>query len=298
MAAAKPAKFDGSNQPPKIIVKKIYIEGGGGHHGGAWKVAYADFVTAMMAFFLLMWLLGATTEKQRKGLADYFAPTLIDKKQGSTGSDKGLFGGESLLDRDNLPHRAAQTGTRSITMPTVGAGGIKEGSGDKGTLKSARMRAEDRAAFEQLKAKLAARIANDPAFKAIRSQVRFTPTDEGLQIDLVDRADYSMFAMGTTMLVPDAARLISEIGRSISGTPNQVTVRGHTDNVPYGDPKLMNNWMLSTGRAEATRRRLAGSGVVEPRFQRIEGVADRVPYVKDAPADPRNRRVSITLLYR
>ena len=112
MAARAP---HGSNQPPRIIVKKIYIEGHGGHHGGAWKLAYADFVTAMMAFFLLMWLLGATNEKQRKALADYFAPTLVDLKQNSAGSN-GLFGGASLLDVDNYPHKAAQTGTRSLTV--------------------------------------------------------------------------------------------------------------------------------------------------------------------------------------
>jgi chemotaxis protein MotB len=245
-----------------------------------------------------MWLLGATTEKQRKGLADYFAPTLIEKKQGSTGSDTGLFGGESLLDKDNYPHRAAQTGTRSMTIPVGATGGNKEGSGDKGSLRSERTLAQDKAAFERLKAKLARELATDPAFKSIKSQVRFTPTDEGLQIDLVDRADYSMFASGTTVLVPEAAALITEIGKQISTAPNQVTVRGHTDSVPYGDPKLMNNWMLSTGRAEATRRRLNAAGVSEPRFERIEGVADRVPYVKDSPTDPRNRRVSITLLYR
>ena len=295
--AAKAAKFDGSNQPPKIIVKKVYIEGHGGHHGGAWKVAYADFVTAMMAFFLLMWLLGATTEKQRKGLADYFAPTLVELKQNSAGSD-GLFGGESLMDKDNYPHKATQTGTRSMTIPVGAEGGDKEGSGDKGTLKAQRTRAEDKKTFEQLKKRIDARLATDPRLKAIRNQVRFTLTKDGLQIDLVDRADFSMFASGTTVLVPEAAALIAEVGRSVAKMPNQVTVRGHTDAVPYGDPRLMNNWMLSTGRAEATRRRLSATGVGEPRFERIEGVADRVPFVADAPTDPRNRRVSITLLYR
>jgi chemotaxis protein MotB len=119
MAARAP---HGSNQPPKIIYKKIYIEGHGGHHGGAWKVAYADFVTAMMAFFLLMWLLGATNEKQRKALADYFAPTLVQMKQNSAGSN-GMFGGSSITDKDNYPHKASQTGTRSMTIPVESLGG-------------------------------------------------------------------------------------------------------------------------------------------------------------------------------
>ena len=106
----------GSNQPPPIIIKKVYEAPHGGHHGGAWKVAYADFVTAMMAFFLLMWLLGATTEKQRKALADYFSPTLVTSKQDSAGSDK-LFGGDSIVSADKYPHKAQQTGSRAMTIP-------------------------------------------------------------------------------------------------------------------------------------------------------------------------------------
>ncbi|MCP4026370.1 MAG: flagellar motor protein, partial [Sphingomonas sp.] len=124
----------GTNLPPKIIYKKVYIEGHGGHHGGAWKVAYADFVTAMMAFFLLMWLLGATNEKQRKALADYFSPTLVRMKEHSAGSN-GIFGGDSMTSKDNYAHRASQTGTRSMTIPVEAIGGDQVGTGQKGTLK-------------------------------------------------------------------------------------------------------------------------------------------------------------------
>jgi chemotaxis protein MotB len=120
---AKPPK--GKEPPKPIIVKKITVVAGG-HHGGAWKVAYADFVTAMMAFFLLMWLLGATTEKQRKGIADYFTPTLVKTRKGSAGSN-GLLGGSSLTDVDNYPHRGGQTGTRSMTIPRDATGGPKDG---------------------------------------------------------------------------------------------------------------------------------------------------------------------------
>src|SRR5690606_11029030 len=132
-----------AKQPPKIIVKKVFVEGGGGHHGGAWKVAYADFVTAMMAFFLLMWLLGATTEKQRKAVADYFSPTLIEMKQNSAGSN-GLLGGEALQGRDNYPTMAKQTGTRSMTIPAGATGGDRVGTGDVGSLKNKEMDAVDR----------------------------------------------------------------------------------------------------------------------------------------------------------
>jgi chemotaxis protein MotB len=289
----------GSNEPPKIvIVKKIIVDGHGGHHGGAWKVAYADFVTAMMAFFLLLWLLGATTEKQRKSLADYFAPTLVEFKQNSAGSN-GLFGGSSIIDKDNYPHKAAQTGTRSLTIPAGASGGKDVGTGQKGSLKSREaMQAEDRKSFARMRQQLAQAIAKSPAMQRLAAQVRFVPTSDGMRIDLVDNANYSMFALGTTVLEPAASELIGLIARTIRDASNPVMIRGHTDSLPYGDPRAMNNWILSSGRAEATRRRLLLGGVPESRFERIEGVADREPMVVNDPADPRNRRVAITLLYR
>ncbi len=292
----KKAPPPGSNQPPIIIVKKVVADGHGGHHGGAWKVAYADFVTAMMAFFLLMWLLGATTEKQRKALADYFAPTLIELKQNSAGSD-GLFGGQSLIDVDNYPHKAQQTGTKALTVPMGATGGENVGAGPNGALRSASdARQIDTRNFNRIRSEIDRQIQGDAGLSRLRSQVRFVQTKEGLRIDLVDEADFSMFALGTTALVPEASKLVGQIAKSIAPLANRVTVRGHTDSVPYGDPTRMNNWMLSTGRAEATRRRLEQGGVPESRYERIEGVADREPFVAD-PFDPRNRRISITVLY-
>ncbi|PXA95929.1 flagellar motor protein [Nostoc sp. 3335mG] len=289
----------GNNQPPPvIIVKKIIAEGHGGHHGGAWKVAYADFVTAMMAFFLLMWLLGATTEKQRKGLADYFAPTLVEVKAGAAGST-GLFGGESIVDKDNYPHRAAQTGTRSLTIPVDATGGAQVGAGEKGRLKNKSDMAEsDRRAFEKIKRELQQKLAASAQLRKLSRNVRFVPTHDGVRIDLVDNADYSMFAMGTTTLAPEASQLMGLIAQSVKDLPNTIMIRGHTDAAAYGRPQTMNNWMLSSSRAEATRRRLAMSGVGERRFERIEGVADREPMIAKDPYDPRNRRVAITLLYQ
>ncbi len=283
----------GSNQPPKIIiVKKIIVDGHGGHHGGAWKVAYADFVTAMMAFFLLLWILGATTEKQRKSIADYFTPTLVELKQNSAGSN-GMFGGSSITDKDNYPHKAQQTGTRSLTIPVGVAGGLKTGTGDKGALKS-----QDQAKFMQMKRRLEAEIASNPRLAKLGKHVRFILTRDGMRIELVDDADYSMFALGTTALVPEASDLVALVAQAIRETANPIMIRGHTDSVPFGDPRAMNNWMLSSGRAEATRRRLALGGVTERRFERIEGVADREPMIAQAPSDARNRRVAITLLFR
>ena len=286
-----------AKQPPKIIVKKIYVEGGGGHHGGAWKVAYADFVTAMMAFFLLMWLLGATNEKQRKALADYFAPTLIEFKQNSAGSN-GLFGGDAIQGRDNYPTNAKQTGTRSMTIPAGAAGGDRVGTGEKGSLKNKEaMDAADRKSFAKMKSEIERKMKAS-GLTRLGKQVRFVPTREGMRIDLMDDADYSMFALGTTSFVPDAAELVKLVAQSIADSENPLMIRGHTDSLRYGDPTNMNNWMLSSARSEETRRRLVAAGVPETRFERIEGVADREPLIADNPADPRNRRVAITLLYR
>ena len=283
-------KARGRNEPePRpIIVKKIIAEAHGGHHGGAWKVAYADFVTAMMAFFLLLWILGATTEKQRKGIADYFAPTLVELRQKSAGSN-GPFGGDSIIAKDNYPHKAQQTGTKGITIPKDQTGGAKEGAST--------LRTRDRAAFKALKAQLEARMKSDPKLKALQKNVRFTETREGLRIDLVDEADFSMFSLGTDGLLPDARKLMGEIASVIDGVSNNVIVRGHTDALPYASGRTTNNWMLSTARAEATRRALHDQGVPVDRFARIEGVADREPYVPDNVYDPRNRRMSITLAW-
>ena len=137
-----------------------------------------------------------------------------------------------------------------------------------------------------------------PQLKKLAQQVRFIPTDDGLRIDLVDNADYSMFATGTTNLTPAASDLIGTIAKTVADVPNTIMIRGHTDSVPYGDPRAMNNWLLSSSRAESTRRRLAAGGLPESRFERIEGVADREPMIAGNPSDPRNRRVAITLLYR
>ncbi|WP_336866618.1 flagellar motor protein MotB [Sphingomonas sanguinis] len=284
----------GKNEPPKIvIVKKIIADGHGGHHGGAWKVAYADFVTAMMAFFLLLWLLGATTEKQRKGIADYFAPTLLDTRSMGVGGG-ALNGGPGAGDK-----ASGASGIVQLIVPKMTPdGGEKAGTGDKGSLRNPNSVAVDRKKFAELQKALEKKMNMTPELKRLAKHIRFIPTQDGLRIDLVDNADYSMFASGTTQLEPEASALIGTIAQSIAGLPNTIMIRGHTDSLGYGDPRAMNNWMLSSSRAESTRRRLAAGGIPEARFERIEGVADREPIITDNPSDPRNRRVAITLLYR
>ena len=276
-------------EPQPIIVKKVIAADHGAHHGGAWKIAYADFVTAMMAFFLLLWLLGATDEEQRKGLADYFTPTLIEYRQNSAGSD-GILGGDSIIAAENYPHRAAQTGSRAIVVPRDVTGGERDGEQQQ--------RAEDLERFERLRRELTRRIDGTPDLRRLREHVRFTQSDEGLRIDLTDEADFSMFRVGTDQLLPEARRLVGEVARVIQGVPNAVVVRGHTDSLPYAAGRTMNNWLLSTARAETTRATLQSGGVPIERIARIEGVADRDPFVPADRYDPRNRRISITLAWR
>jgi len=288
MAQSPSKRGKNEPEPRPIIIKKIIEEGHGGHHGGAWKVAYADFVTAMMAFFLLMWILGATTEKQRKGIADYFTPTMVQLKEKSAGAN-GLFGGESIIDKDNYPHRAAQTGSKSITIPKDASGGDKEGG--------SAIKTRDRAAFQRLKQVLEQKMASTPGLASLAKNVRFMETREGLRIDLVDQADFAMFKSGTDQLSPEARALMKQVAEVSDLTDNSVIVRGHTDAMPYAKGRTVNNWTLSAARAEATRRALSEFGVSNSRFARIEGVADREPYVPEDPYDPRNRRMSITLAW-
>ena len=274
MATTAPKR--GKNEPPPrpIIVKKIYEAPHAAHHGGAWKVAYADFVTAMMAFFLLMWLLGATTEKQRKSIADYFAPTLISKKKDS-GGGIALLQGDSAIARDNLATSVAGTGSRPIPVS----------------------REQDRVKFQDIARALRVRMESSEALKRLIKNIRFTETREGLRIDIVDEADFSMFRVGTDQLLPDARALVTEVARVAADVPNHLIVRGHTDALPYVANGVMNNWLLSTARAEATRQALALAGVGSHRFARIEGVADREPFNPANRFDPRNRRMSITLAW-
>ncbi|WP_298335309.1 flagellar motor protein MotB [uncultured Erythrobacter sp.] len=272
--------------PAPIIVKKITVEGGG-HHGGAWKVAYADFVTAMMAFFLLLWLLGATEENQRKGLADYFSPTLVKTRQESAGSSNGMLGGSSITDVDNYPNAMGQTGTRSITVPRGKTGGPKEG-GTEGQF--------DEKALAEIKDAIFKELLESETLAEYAKQVSVRRAEDGIRIDLVDDANFSMFALGTTILTPEARKIIDVIGEVVAGETQPLILRGHTDSLPWRDGVTANNWSLSAGRAEATRQQLIRSGIPAGRFARIEGVAETEPLVADNPADPRNRRISLLLL--
>ncbi len=269
---------------PEILIKKVKAKGHAAHHGGAWKVAYADFVTAMMAFFLLMWLLGATDEDKRKGLADYFAPTIMEST--TSGGSNGLLQGCSVEEPDGIAAHAKRAGVVP-TAPFQAANGARAPAlSDDGQLR-------------KVEAELRRRMVQDPGLKDLLGQVRLSKTPEGLRIELIDKADYSMFSSGTNQMDPRARRLIQLVAETIDGLPQKIAIRGHTDSQPFtgtGRQASENNWTLSAARAEATRVALLQAGVPESRFARLEGVADTEPMNPDNPFDPRNRRLSITLL--
>ena len=297
MSAAKPQAPEAETI---IVVKRVHGDAhGGGHHGGAWKVAYADFGTAMMAFFMLLWIVGATTEKQRKGIADYFAPTLVKVSPVSSGSN-GLLHGRSIKDDMGGAPASASGGKGMIAnvLPrAVGTGQDHPSDATPTTPERDARQREDRAAFAKVRAAIDAKLAADRNLSDLRKQVRYTETREGLRIEIIDRAGFSMFELGTDKLVPRAAQLMASVAGGVVAVPNPVAVRGHTDALRYATAE-MNNWKLSAYRAEATRAVFEAAGVPEARFARIEGVADREPFIVTDPADARNRRITVTLFYR
>ncbi|MGI4877807.1 MAG: flagellar motor protein MotB [Janthinobacterium lividum] len=279
---------------PVIIYRKV--KGGHQpHHGGAWKIAYADFVTAMMAFFLLLWIIGATNEDQRRGIADYFTPTVIQMK--NSGGSNGVGGGRSLRTDDGMALRANVSGTRPTPM-AAGGGPLEArvNSFDRAISPGNKRRADEER-FSKVEHVVNARLAGDPTLKGLKGQIRFVRTRDGLRIDVVERADFSMFGSGTSVFTTEAARLVRTVALAVADVPNTVTVRGHTDAAAYNKPDGANNWTLSTARADATRRALNDAGVILKRFRRIEGVADTDPFNPKDQLDPRNRRISVTLLY-
>ena len=335
MAEAKKDKEKKSEEkiPAPIIIKKITGDEAAGH-GGAWKIALADMMTAMMAFFLLMWLLGATSEAQRKSIADYFKPTPKSLIQsGQLAGSNGILGGRSIMDPEGMPNAASQTSVLDLTPPTqnegeTGAGegpeeGKKDGKGadsetgqgkgqendpaqGKGKApdqlneeqKKAAADALDKQNFDKLEKELQEKISESSMLAGLQGQMRVTREKDGLRIEVIDKADFSMFGLGTTKMMPRAQALVDEIARSVSTMPNKVTVRGHTDSVPFANPDGRNNWSLSAERAEAMRQILEKRGVSPDRFQSIEGVADTDPFNANDKGDPRNRRISVTIKYQ
>ncbi|MEL6233812.1 MAG: flagellar motor protein MotB [Pseudomonadota bacterium] len=267
----------GDNLRP-IIKRKKKVEGGG-HHGGAWKVAYADFVTAMMAFFLLMWLLNATSEEQRQGIADYFSPTIPVAK--ISGGGDGIFDGETLSADDQL------------TESNLGAKDPYRSDGPESNDEDAAREAED-AVFAEienlLKGNTGESTIADPLIEHITTRV----TDEGLIIEIFDRDGPPLFAPGTaepSLKLAAILELVAEIGGLIT---NAVAVETHTDALPFAGPGY-DNWDLSTDRGHAARRILL-AGIDVARFRRVTGKGPSELAVPDDPFAPQNRRLLVTFL--
>ncbi|KIC40297.1 chemotaxis protein MotB [Ruegeria sp. ANG-R] len=272
-----------SNAAP-IIIKKKRVSGGDGHHGGAWKVAYADFVTAMMAFFMLMWLLNATTEKQRKGLADYFSPT-IPVNPVSGGGD-GAFGGDNMFSEKTMVMDGSGASNRNPTeaKQARGSTGVDAQGGGKGAY-------ED---FSSLEARLLGRagesLVSDKLLKHIVTRV----TDEGLVVELYATEDQPLFESGTDKPTHMMRALVLLVARSSDLVTNSISVEGHERSSPV---VLANNpvWDLSTARAQRTRQLLQDKGVQPLRLDRVTGHADRELSVEN-PMDARNDRIEIIFL--
>jgi chemotaxis protein MotB len=270
-----------------IIVKKIK-KGGHGHHGGAWKIAYADFVTAMMAFFLLMWLLGSTTEGDKKGIADYFSSPLKIALL-SSGSGAG--------DASHVVKGGGQDLTRTTGQVKRGEVDAPKAAVNLQALKQEQVRAEI-ARLEDLKKKVEQRVASS-RLASMASQIRLDMTRDGLRIQIVDEQNRPMFASGSAVVQPYMRELLQEIGHVLAEVPNRLTLEGHTDSQPFAaGERGYSNWELSADRANASRRELLSGGLADDRVLRVQGLASSQPFDAADPKAPANRRISIIVMNR
>lgn len=296
---------------PVIIIKRRKKAHHDAHHGGAWKVAYADFVTAMMAFFLLLWLLNATTEEQRRGISDYFSPASVARTSSGAG---GVLGGQTMA-RNGV--NRSEGSIMAVPMPGIptdidpteeydgespGAGGEEDAQGRKQaeTLsqedenKLLAKREEER--FEEAADELRKAIQSEPELAKLAESLLIDRTPEGLRIQIVDQDKYSMFPLGSAAMYDHTRRLLAEVAKIIAKLPNHIAVSGHTDSTPYSRSSSYSNWELSTDRALASRRALLDAGLTDDRITRVIGKADKEQLIPNEPNSPRNRRLSIVLL--
>lgn len=274
---------DNSERP--IIIKKIK-KGGHGHHGGAWKVAYADFVTAMMAFFLLLWLLNATTEVQKKGIADYFTPTV------------GIAGALGIgVEGGTTPHDAG-TQKDDKSPPGIVFGAPQTGPEIKDPKEEKKETEEDKATMDKVEQEIKKEMESDKEFGQFKDNLLIEHTPEGLKIQLVDQDKFSMFESGSSVLQPRAKVLLAKLSEIIKKMPNRISITGHTDGSKYGINAAYTNWELSADRANSTRRFFLTTDMDAKKIAAVTGKAATDPLNPREPLSPVNRRISIILLYR
>ena len=267
-----------------IVIKRIK-KGGHGHHGGAWKIAYADFVTAMMAFFLLMWLLGSTSTGDLQGISDYFRTPLKVALTGGSGSGDSSSvvkgGGEDLMRSAGQVKRGEVRSRNTVNMAALR---------EERTLQAAKK-------LEGLKQQVEETMMKLPEWKELKDHIRLELTVDGLSVQIVDRNGQPMFASGSSTVQPGMRTLLRTLGGLLNGVENSVSLTGHTDAAPYsGNFRGYSNWELSAERANASRRELVAGGLQPDKVLRVVGLGAVVPLDKSAPLDPMNRRIAIVVL--
>lgn len=274
-----------SEQKAPIIVKRIK-KVAGGHHGGAWKIAYADFVTAMMAFFLLMWLLGSTAKGDLNGIAEYFKTPLKVAMQGGSGSGDSssvIKGGGTDLSRKSGQVKKGETVNEKKSYNLEAA--------------KAELERLEAAKLKLLKGRLEAEIDANPTLKQFKRQLLLDITTEGLRIQIVDEQNRPMFKLAGAELQPYTKIILREIGKVLNDVQNRVSLSGHTDATPYSNAgRGYSNWELSADRANASRRELVVGGMDEKKMLRVVGLASSVAFNQAEPFDPVNRRISIIVM--
>ncbi len=284
---------------PPIIIKRVKKGGGAGHHGGAWKVAYADFVTAMMAFFLLLWLLNVTTEEQKFAISNYFDPTFPKVSNVESGSG-GVMGGTTLAKEGAMSETV-----QPITQPEVPDTSKRKGGNDETTPQMKDTSVEDaeeiakkaeEEAFQEVENQIRQSLEANPELKALTNNLIMDITPEGLRIQIVDQDKTAMFPSGSAQMFEKTQKLIALVSKAVATLPNQLSVRGHTDSAPYAEGAGYTNWELSADRANASRRALLAGGLSPARVSNVTGKADTDHLDKANPMAPINRRISIILL--
>lgn len=284
---------------PPIIIKKIK-KGGHGHHGGAWKVAYADFVTAMMAFFLLLWLLNVTTDEQKFAISNYFDPTFPKVSEAVSGAG-GVMAGTTMAEEGAMASKV-----QPVTQPPL-QDTTRKGGGDESTVQmnqekvsneeaEAVLRRNEEEVFKQVENQIRQALEADEALKALNNNLLMDITDEGLRIQIVDQDKTAMFASGSAQMYAKTKELMGLVAKAIASLPNKLSVRGHTDSAPYAQGNNYDNWELSADRANASRRALLDGGLDSKRIADVAGKADTDHLDKANPMAPLNRRISMVLL--
>ncbi len=290
---------DQSGKAP-IIIKKVK-KGGHAAHGGAWKVAYADFVTAMMAFFLLLWLLNSVTQEQLEGISNYFAPQAASSTTSGAG---GVLGGMSVAEpgaMGNPINRPPQI-TMDLPSPSAGSGsteGDDEADPENVSEQSAEelMRQREEQQFEAAEEALKQAIQAIPSLQQMAENLLIDDTPEGLRIQIVDQEGLTMFPRGTAEMFDHTQNMLSLVAKVIEKMPQKISIAGHTDATKFvSGGQSYTNWELSADRANSSRRVLMQQGVPEDRISQVVGKAAEEPLLADDPSDPRNRRISIILL--